>query len=199
MCHHKTDFQVCPWHWGVLWSRSSRVLAVTHTWCGYPASEAPTFYLFCLYKPSLPLSVILLPCILSPPQSSETLQVPSCPHIFTHWLSKHSGDPIYLFLLFFCALLLMFSTHVAHRAHSIWKTLELQLQQQQQPSRITTRQNSPVLSLTAIFHPVWWCKITSLISWMSQRRCDASDRPRYPRVVSSSVCCRKVSFVHANA
>lgn len=52
-------------------------------------------------KTSLPLFLILHPCIFTPPYSSETLQALSCPHIFfTHRLSKHTGDPIYLFFLY---------------------------------------------------------------------------------------------------
>lgn len=65
---------------------------------------------FLSLKTSLPLFLILHPCIFTPPYSSEKLQVLSCPHIFfTHRLSKHTGDPVYLF---FC-MHWVFSIHVA--------------------------------------------------------------------------------------
>lgn len=81
----------------------AHMMWVPSMWGPEQAQHWPSIFSICRNHPFLSLSS---PCILSPPQSSETLQVPSCPHIFfTHWLSKHSGDPIYLFFFTLLPLL----------------------------------------------------------------------------------------------
>ncbi len=133
MRYHKTDFQVQLLHWGVLWSRSSRVFTVTYRWsrcsemcCEYPASPAPmkergrhdnptphwlpSFFQSqkhsCLYLHNHALLRIYDSLFIRNPPGADLL---------THPPSKHTGDSSYLFKRMNC----VFSIHVAFS----WKHL----------------------------------------------------------------------------
>lgn len=104
------------------WCRCSK------TCCGYPASPAqrkrlhsnptprwlPT--IFSISK-NTPPSLLSCACIFTTSYSSETLQELTWPHIlFTHLLSKHSGDPTHLFFFFLHASDIQYSCGIELKA-----------------------------------------------------------------------------------